>query len=384
VRFSNEERRPTDLDVIKSIGAVICFEARLTVLVSFGRMLTMFSTLITVFVGILHLISKLGLWCDDKSQFLDPDLTCVGPLLFWSVSSTNETTVVDDRNAQWREVIGLTPAALANNFAPLIMGIMMTLGHRKGSMFQGLLRSWYRVSFLCLFVALFAGFGFAGNAGVVAGFVLCGTAIVHLFVALLDSDVQRPFLEFRLQLLAPENANDSADSDDDDHRRHSRPTSFRSAGNDRSPRHGSRHSRDHRHRDDRSFTSSDDSSQSGDEVSSDDVRLQRKREGRTGMLGMVQRQMSSNRYLKTKPVASDERRSKDKREEKPHSRRRERDTKSEGRGGSSRSRSRGDGRRHRSGDEGGRSRSSRPRDSSRSPRDDHRSSSSHHRHVNRS
>jgi hypothetical protein len=391
VRFSNEERRPTDLDVVKEMGAIACFETRLTVMVSLGRMLTMLGTIMTFIVGLVHLFSQLKTWCDDEDEFYDPDESvCLGPLLFWGVRNSNVSSVVSDRNDLWRSVIGLTPAALANNFAPLIIGVLMMLAHRKGSAFQFLLRTWYRVSMLCVHVALFAGFGFAGNVGVIAGFVLSVASAIHLIVALLDADVQRPFLEIQFQFLAPENANDSPD-EDVDHNRRSR--SDRHGGHGRRSSHqGRRHGRDDR--DDRSVTSSDES-QSDDEISTDDVDFKRRSQVTSyapGFFGRLKRQMSSS--LNTDPEERRRRkgrrgddsaklpvRSKSETRRGDRGRRNDRDIESGRRATSkSKSRARGDNH-HKSGDEGRRS-SSRARDSSRSPRDNHRSSSSH-RHVGR-
>lgn len=373
VRFSNEERRPTDLDVIKETRSCRCFAAKLTVLVSIGRMLTMLATGTTVAVGLLHLFSQFTPWCDKNDEEFNSDETfCVGPLLFWGVD-TNTTTVVDDRNVFWREVVGLTPKALANNFAPLIIGIMMMLGHRRGSPFQVLLHNWYRVSLLCVLVALFASFGFAGNAGVINGFLLSGTSVIHMFVALLDADVQRPFLEVQFQFLAPDNANEAAE---EENRRSTEPNSSRRAdGRRQFNRNSGYHGQQ--------VTTSDDESQSGDEVDVKQVAPYHT----PGFLGRLSRRMSSS-SRKLDHGKSDRERKKNRSSRDNSRSRRGMEDIEEGRRSRSRPRvpprdsSRG---KHGEKKDGKRS-SSRARDkedrrSSSKSRENNRSSSSMHRHV---
>eukprot|EP01083_Nonionella_stella_P032499 88963_1 len=155
-------------------------------------------------VGIIHTINLLELLediCDDDVTFYD----CVGESLFWNVEDVNgdETcngglTIVSgitsfggsavpwDRtacnediaghsswlNSAWRaRVFSLVPDVFMDNWTPLIFGLIAVAQCIAGMQSDWISGSLLKALLFHIVMMLFACFGYAGQAGIVIGFI---------------------------------------------------------------------------------------------------------------------------------------------------------------------------------------------------------------------
>ena len=99
-----------------------------------------------------------------------PSPSCFGPWLIWQ----NTGSGLDDINATyWRTIFSFNLSIFFDLWTPLFLGIACIHMHVPALTGQGVWEKnqFVRNAFLYLFVALVANFGYAGNFGVLVGFV---------------------------------------------------------------------------------------------------------------------------------------------------------------------------------------------------------------------
>ena len=134
---------------------------------NFGRLtrtLCVVAGFLTLACGVVHIGSKLSNHCAPSAT-----VTCFTPFLKWQTSS-----VLDDVNADfWRTIFTFNTSVVFDLWTPLFSALYalhlhlpVVLGSKE---WEG--GSWYLCGMLGLFMAFFASFGYAGNLGVITGFV---------------------------------------------------------------------------------------------------------------------------------------------------------------------------------------------------------------------
>jgi len=93
---------------------------------------------------------------------------CLGPLLILP-----QVVFGEDVNLCYRTFFSLDPNIFLVIFTPLVLGLMSLYVHfSKDIYWIFLYRTWFRTSMWLLFVALFGNFGYAGNIGIISGFLM--------------------------------------------------------------------------------------------------------------------------------------------------------------------------------------------------------------------
>ncbi|XRB01173.1 Transmembrane protein [Pycnococcus provasolii] len=150
----------------------------------FIRAYSLLVGLLVMVIGFIHLDNVLVEFCDDRVQ------NCVGPSLVWA-NSDNPVADVNGPFAggftlgqpRWRNVFTLRPDVFLDVWSPLMFGIIMVLCHFANFKVNFIAGSWARMAFFYLFGSLFAIFGYAGNLGIITGF-LC---VIYVWFALVIS-----------------------------------------------------------------------------------------------------------------------------------------------------------------------------------------------------
>eukprot|EP01084_Bolivina_argentea_P228350 385685_1 len=176
-------------------------------------------------VGIIHtvnLFESLENICDEDNVILDVD--CVGESLFWNVENAvgeqvcntatisfspitgeaiggsyviwDSTTCNEDSagysswlNSPWRAgVFSLVPDVFADNWTPLIFGLMAIFQCIGGMQSDWISGSLLKCLIFHIIMMLFACFGYAGQAGIVIGFIEAFAGLLILIGMLMRMD----------------------------------------------------------------------------------------------------------------------------------------------------------------------------------------------------
>lgn len=141
--------------------------------------------LCTVALGIMVIIEELPDICASGSYSYDgDDMRCFGPGLIW-IPRTSDVSPGYGINSlsggdDWGSFFSLQPSVFFDLMTPLIFGIVAVLASISSDMFMGLTSSWSALFLFFLVQALFGQFGYAGNYGIVLGFISIALAILSL------------------------------------------------------------------------------------------------------------------------------------------------------------------------------------------------------------
>jgi len=144
-----------------------------SMLVESGIFSSAIASACTIAVGIAHISNIIDLTCESSSIL--SNYNCIGPYLAWN---TNSFTA--DINRPWRAVFSLEPNRMLDNFSPLIFGILCLSVQFQG----GIQLDWWQLSFLLLMCSLFTCFGYAGNLGIICGFLNAFASLLGLILAM--------------------------------------------------------------------------------------------------------------------------------------------------------------------------------------------------------
>ena len=139
------------------------------------RALSFVAGLATAICGLVHVFSKFRKECPSLGRS-----DCVGPWLFWSSGDFT----ADVNGAYWRlQLFSLAPDAFIDNWSAVILGLITMFLHVHSLRIEALSRNWARLCVWFLFVALFGSFGYAGNLGVLTGFLNSLVALLCFILA---------------------------------------------------------------------------------------------------------------------------------------------------------------------------------------------------------
>lgn len=150
------------------------------------RVLSLVAGVATIVCGIVHVTSQFRKAC--RGDFTD----CVGPWLYWS-----SDTFTEDVNAgYWRDTLfSLKPDSFCEQWGPLFLGLATVFTHTAALRIDAICLNWARVCMWFLFLALFANFGYAGNLGILTGFLSSLVALLAFIHAVAKNLDKRPVMD---------------------------------------------------------------------------------------------------------------------------------------------------------------------------------------------
>ena len=122
---------------------------------------------------------------------------CVGPGLRWSYNPNGDFTT-GNTNTPWRAIFSLGPNTFIWIWTSVILGLISTLAHFPGFDFRWVTGTWVNVCLWNVFAALFGAFGYAGNLGVITGFLLSLVAILAFVISQTPDAAQATSMGFQV------------------------------------------------------------------------------------------------------------------------------------------------------------------------------------------
>lgn len=143
------------------------------------KVLSLFCGLFVVACGLVHVFTHNFNWCPWMTW---GSADCVGPSLRWN--PTNMDFLFEGNNAfGWRQIFTFKIDTFCALWGPIALGYITCLQHVRGHLWTSIYSTWPRVFMWFMFLALFSAFGYAGNLGILCGF-LC--VVVALFAMLIS------------------------------------------------------------------------------------------------------------------------------------------------------------------------------------------------------
>lgn len=146
-----------------------------------GQIFTCISAICVLIVGFMHLfwrIDSLDVCNDDNDN-----VECyMSSLLFWENGNIDE--ISPSLNQHWR-YSGFTfiPSIFVDLWTPMIFGVISCLQMISGTEWYLISGNWVKAMLWHTVMALFACFGYAGQAGLIIGTIVSFTAILCFFGA---------------------------------------------------------------------------------------------------------------------------------------------------------------------------------------------------------
>lgn len=136
--------------------------------------------------GLIHLYNELDggedSWC---SGVLAEDYNCIGKSLVWAIDDSDK---IGDANTQWRTVFTLAPDYFCDAWTPFFYGIFAMMQSFPEMKMDFCVGTWGRCLGFWLLGTFWALFGYAGNFGVMWGFLSSlGMCPFFLVMAMFDA-----------------------------------------------------------------------------------------------------------------------------------------------------------------------------------------------------
>lgn len=144
------------------------------------RILSLVAGLCVLIIGIIHIIVQDLRWCPAAN------FDCIGPSLRWNPSGV-EFTLPGNGPTQggWgAELFTLAIDKFMELWGPIMLGLISIGQHLNGHQITAISVSWPRVFLWYMFVALFGSFGYAGNLGILTGFLCVFVSLLALAISL--------------------------------------------------------------------------------------------------------------------------------------------------------------------------------------------------------
>lgn len=114
-------------------------------------------------------------------KFNKKQLACIGPQIRWVRGDSTEFDFTSNVNGQpsllayerssWRGVFSLQPKVFIDLWTPLVFGVISVFLHMGQTRSDKIADNWVRFSLWFVLQALWGSFGYAGNMGIITGFL---------------------------------------------------------------------------------------------------------------------------------------------------------------------------------------------------------------------
>ncbi|GMH91892.1 hypothetical protein TrVE_jg12291 [Triparma verrucosa] len=139
------------------------------------RLFCLFASFLTLSIGLVHISNKLSTQCVSSET-----TSCFGPWLYWQKTGDG---LADVNGQYWRTVFSFNTSVFFDLWTPIFLGLASLHMHIPALMDSSSAYEKDQWQFNCIFfiiTALFGSFGYAGNLGVLGGFVNITAAVVCL------------------------------------------------------------------------------------------------------------------------------------------------------------------------------------------------------------
>ena len=144
--------------------------------INLARVLSLGVGLLTFVIGLIHVFNRSFQWCPAN-----PWTECLGPSIRWNTVNSQNFVQSSNGPTAWRSIFTLDIEILGPLWGPTVLGYFTAIQHVQDHN-HALLMSWPRVCLWFLFIALFANFGYAGNLGIICGFVSVVVALLAVLI----------------------------------------------------------------------------------------------------------------------------------------------------------------------------------------------------------
>jgi len=160
--------------------------------INITRIFSFLAGIFIFIIGLIHVFVTDFNWCPTAAI-----TQCVGPSLRWNPSSVSFIQENNDATG-WRQVFTFQIDVFLALWGPTVLGIVSILQHIEGHHWVSIGASWARVFFWYMFVGLFAGLGYTGNLGVLAGFFCVLISLMACAITFGGGVNTRTHLEIRM------------------------------------------------------------------------------------------------------------------------------------------------------------------------------------------
>jgi len=163
-----------------------------------------------VAVGVVQLIEAFNTkFCEENIKVYPmyaDKVTCPSPWVAWVKTGISDSLdFTEDVNGDkfddyggavslphvWRDVFSFQPELFIDRWTPLFMGIISVLLHLEHTRWDKIADNWIRFGLWFIFQALWGSFGYAGNLGIITGFICCVTGTLAIMAACLSPNESR-------------------------------------------------------------------------------------------------------------------------------------------------------------------------------------------------
>eukprot|EP01059_Diplonema_ambulator_P019092 TRINITY_DN3188_c0_g1_i1.p1 TRINITY_DN3188_c0_g1~~TRINITY_DN3188_c0_g1_i1.p1 ORF type:complete len:194 (+),score=37.28 TRINITY_DN3188_c0_g1_i1:42-584(+) len=160
-----------------------------------GRAAIALAGLLTLGCGVIHIViivTDSENWCPGSSLPPNYDtntIECIGPSLAWSTAG-NTDSVRSNLNQDWRLMMfSLQPSIVVDIWTPTVLGIFTLAGFfTKGLRINTIAQSWLAATLWLIVCMLWGQFAYAGNFGIVSGFITSVICCITLACHFLEPD----------------------------------------------------------------------------------------------------------------------------------------------------------------------------------------------------
>lgn len=136
------------------------------------KMFSLLASLASIGVGGIHAFyNGTGFACRDVAG-----VTCIGPALVWIDDMDYFTVPIN--LLTWGLAFSLNPNIFFPLWGPFFISLLAFLQHLPSQNVKNITNSWGMTCVFYLFIAVFCNFGYAGNFGVITGFLTSFTAFL--------------------------------------------------------------------------------------------------------------------------------------------------------------------------------------------------------------
>jgi len=125
-------------------------------------------------------------------------LTCIGPQIRWVTEHYRFSEQVNGfaiitlgPRTSWRGVFSFKPSVFLDLWAPMIMGVISLFLHLGHTRADKIADNWIRFGLWFLFQALWGSFGYAGNWGIITGFMGAVLSLCAIFASCIAPHEER-------------------------------------------------------------------------------------------------------------------------------------------------------------------------------------------------
>jgi hypothetical protein len=178
--FTRYRHDPTTLNLRVSHLHCGCL-ADNELVIRIARVVSFIAAICVLGIGIIHVVMQRFNWCAPGGPY-----DCIGPSLRWNPTGRDFLFAGNGPYAGgWASsffTLAIDP--FMDMWGPIIMGLISIGQHLNGHQIEAISISWPRVFLWYMFVGLFAAFGYAGNLGVLTGFLCVFVSFLALAISL--------------------------------------------------------------------------------------------------------------------------------------------------------------------------------------------------------